>query len=174
MIRTKEFKSKPYITREMIARVIAVMHDGLLSGYSASNPDKLNGGPVVQELERKWAEYHKVKYAIAVNSATSGLITALRALEIGSGDEVITTPFSVSMSWTPIKLVGATPIFADVDLETMCTDITELAFVDKTNLKAILPVNWNSNAGHLVRALAFGKALRDSPVETIHCCFSII
>ena len=143
MIRTKEFKSKPYITREMIARVIAVMHDGILSGYSASNPDKLNGGPVVQELERKWAEVHKVKYAIAVNSATSGLITALRALEIGSGDEVITTPFTVSMTWTPIKLVGATPVFADVDLETMCLDS-----VDSNGL-CYLPVFWNSNIPRL-------------------------
>lgn len=147
MIRTKEFKSKPYITREMIARVIAVMKGGLLSGYSASNPDKLNGGPVVQELERKWAEVHKVKYAIAVNSATSGLITALRALEIGQGDawgwdEVITSPFTVSMTWASIKLVGATPVFADVDLETMCL----WGLIESTPLvKAIIPVNWNSN-----------------------------
>ena len=145
MIRTKEFKSKPYITREMIASVIAVMNEGTLSGYSASDPDKLNGGKYVQDLERKWAEYHKVKYAIAVNSATSGLITALRALEIGSGDEVITTPFTFSASWASIKLVGATPVFADVDLSTMCILGDNIGRKQNDVTKAVLSVQWNSN-----------------------------
>lgn len=155
MIRTKEFKSKPYITREMMAKVIQVMKDGLLSGYSASNPEKLNGGPMVQELERKWAEVHKVKYAIAVNSATSGLITALRALGIGSGDgwgwdEVITTPFTVSMTWASIKLVGATPVFADVDLETMCLR-ENIGLSQYPHPRKIINVHWNSNMPMVVR-----------------------
>ena len=115
MIRTKEFKSKPYITEEMVYKVAMIVREGTISGYSASDPKRLNGGKYVQELERKWAEVHKVKHAIAVNSATSGLITALRALEIGQGDEVITTPFTFSATWASIKLAGATPVFADVD-----------------------------------------------------------
>ncbi len=142
MIRTKEFKSKAYITEEMIERVSQVMREGILSGYSASDPERRSGGFYVQELERKWAEVHKVKHAIAVNSATSGLITALRALEIGSGDEVITTPFTFSATWASIKLVGATPVFADVDLDTMCLDGL---MPEPLKGKAILPVNWNSN-----------------------------
>ncbi len=140
MIRTKEFKSKAYITEEMVEKVEFVLRGGILSGYSASDPDKLNGGYFVQELERKWAEVHKVKHAIAVNSATSGLITALRALEIGYDDEVITTPFTFSATWASIKLAGATPVFADVDLETMC--LSEQAL---PTAKKILSVNWNSN-----------------------------
>lgn len=142
MIRTKEFKSKAYITEEMIEKVSQVMREGTLSGYSASDPERLNGGKYVQELERKWAEVHKVKYAIAVNSATSGLITALRALEIGQGDEVITTPFTFSATWASIKLVGATPVFADVDLDSMCIEF--LKSTPKT--KTLLSVNWNSNS----------------------------
>lgn len=145
MIRKKEFKSKPYITEEMVQVVADIVRSGEISGFSASDPDKLNGGYYVKELERKWAEVHNVKYAISVNSATSGLITALRALEVGSGDEVITTPFSFSASWTSIELVGATPVFADVDLETMCLSLTEVRNKMVDSVKAILPVYWNSN-----------------------------
>lgn len=144
MIRTKEFKSKPYITEEMIEKVAKVMREGTISGFHAT---EIEGGKYVQEFEKKWAEYHHVKHVISVNSATSGLITALKAVGIGQGDEVITSPFSFSASWSAIKLVGATPVFADVDLETMCLDAS--TYYTMRYAKAYIPVYWNSNISPL-------------------------
>ena len=147
--------SKPYITEVMIDRVASVMREGTISGFHAT---EMEGGQYVQEFEKAWADYHKVKHAIAVNSATSGLITALRALEIGSlsgrpmskipewsGHQVITTPFTFSATWASIKLVGATPVFADVDLETMCLSPDDTYMKESGMTQAVLTVNWNSN-----------------------------
>ena len=98
-------------------------------------------GPEVKKLESEIADYLGVKYAIGVNSGTDALVIALRSLGIGQGDEVITTPFSFYATAESISIVGAKPIFADIqsnsfniDPDTMIAKIT-----DKT--KAIMPVH---------------------------------
>lgn len=160
MIRTKEFKSKPYITEEMIERVASVMREGTISGFRAT---EMEGGRYVQEFEKAWAKYHKVKYAISVNSATSGLITALKALEIDRGDEVITSPFSFSASWSSIKLAGATPVFADIDIDTMCIDEHRAYKLIKgnTSIVGLIYVDWNSNTGCSKGLAAFYSIIED-------------
>lgn len=99
------------------------------------------GGPVVKSFEREFADYIGVSECVGCNSGTDALILALRALKIGPGDEVITTPFTFFASAEVISAVGATPVFVDIDSGTFNLDVEllEAAITDKT--KAIMPVH---------------------------------
>ncbi len=97
-------------------------------------------GPEIGELEEGLADYAGTKHAVTVSSGTASLEIALRALEIGPGDEVVTVPFTWISSAEVIKLVGATPVFVDIESGSfnMDVDLLEAAITPRT--KAILPV----------------------------------
>lgn len=98
-------------------------------------------GPEVAELETKLAEYVGVKHCVSVASGTDALMIAMMALGIGAGDEVITTPFTFIATGEMIALLGATPVFVDIDPATynIAPALIEAAITDKT--KAIMPVS---------------------------------
>src|SRR5918992_147908 len=98
-------------------------------------------GPAVERLEHAVAELSRVKHAIGCASGTDALLLAFRALDIGRGDEVITTPFTFFATAGTIHNVGATPVFADIDPETFNL-IPELAAEAVTaRTEAVLPVD---------------------------------
>lgn len=98
-------------------------------------------GPEIKELESRLANYVGVKHCVTLSSGTDALMIALMALGIGEGDEVITSPFSFIATASMIKLLGATPIFVDIDPQTYNIDpaLIEQAITPRT--RAILPVN---------------------------------
>ena len=98
-------------------------------------------GPEVGELEKALAQYVDVRHCVTVASGTASLEIALRALEIGPGDEVITVPFTWISTAEAVALVGARPVFVDIDPVTynMNMDLVEAAITPRT--KAILPVS---------------------------------
>lgn len=98
-------------------------------------------GPEIAELETALAEYIGVKHCITVASGTDSLEIALRALNIGPGDEVITVPFSWISTAEVIAAVGAKPVFIDIEPDTfnMDADLLEAAITEHT--KAIMPVS---------------------------------
>jgi len=102
---------------------------------------QLSLGPKLPEFEQKISEYVGAKHAVAVNSGTSALHLCVRALGIGEGDEVITTPFSFVASANCILYERAIPKFVDIEPDTYCIDPTriEQAITEKT--KAILAVD---------------------------------
>ncbi len=98
-------------------------------------------GPEVGELEEQLAAYVGVKHCISVASGTDSLEIALRALDVGPGDEVITVPFTWISTAEVIKLVGATPVFVDIQAETYNMDADQLERAISKKTKAIIPVS---------------------------------
>lgn len=128
--------SNPDISQKEIDAVIDVL-----------NSPNLSLGPKLSKFEEKFANYIGTKYAIAVNSGTSGLHLCVRTLDIKEGDLVITTPFSFISSANCILFERAKPVFVDIDEETLNIDIHKLEnCVEKlrsenSKVKAILPVH---------------------------------
>lgn len=99
------------------------------------------GGPAVKTFEQEFANYIGVSDCVGCNSGTDALILALRALKIGPGDEVITTPFTFFASAETISAVGATPVFVDIDARTFNMDVDRLEAAITEKTKAIMPVH---------------------------------
>ena len=99
------------------------------------------GGPAVKTFEQEFANYIGVSDCVGCNSGTDALILALRALKIGPGDEVITTPFTFFASAETVSAVGATPVFVDIDAATFNMDLDRLEAAITEKTKAIMPVH---------------------------------
>lgn len=98
-------------------------------------------GPEVEKLEKNLAAYVGAKHALSVSSGTDALLLALMAYGIKEGDEVITTPFTFIATAEVIALVGAKPVFADIDEKTYNLDIEKVKPLINEKTKAIIPVS---------------------------------
>ena len=98
-------------------------------------------GPEVRAFEEAFANYCQARHAVGVSSGTAAIELVLRALGVGPGDEVITTPFTFIASAEAISAAGATPIFADVDPLTYNLDPSAVEAAVTQRTKAILPVH---------------------------------
>lgn len=134
------YLSRPDITEREIEAVSAVLR----------GPD-LSLGPQLVAFEKAFAEYIGRKRAVAVANGTSGLFMCLLALEIGPGDEVITTPFTFISSATSIMMVGAKPVFVDIDATSLNIDPAQIESRITERTKAILPVEVFGNPAGLDR-----------------------
>jgi len=99
------------------------------------------GGPKVAELEEKIAAVSDCKFAVGASSGTDAILNSLMSLDIGAGDEVITTPFTFFATVGCIARTGAKPVFADIDPKTynINAELIESAVTERT--KAIMPVH---------------------------------
>lgn len=94
-----------------------------------------------KEFEKEMCEYLDVKHAVALNSGTDALHLALRALDIGEGDEVISTAFTFVATSESIGIVGAKPVFVDIDPDTFNIDASKIEAAITPKTKAIIPVH---------------------------------
>lgn len=120
-----------HVSEDAISRVTEVLRSGWL-----------NEGAVTKEFETKLAETLGVSNPVTVNSGTSALHLPLVALGIGEGDEVIVPPQTFVATGLVVKMVGATPVFADIDPNTgnMSPESFESKITERT--KAVIPVHW--------------------------------
>jgi len=118
-----------------------VIKSGRLSDFVAANNEFFLGGVEVRRFEKLFADYFKIKHAVACNSATTALHAAITALKIGPGDEVIVSPYTMSATASCVLMNGAIPVFADINAENFCLDpdAVRKKITDKT--KAIIVVN---------------------------------
>ena len=98
-------------------------------------------GPEVAELEAKLAAHTGARHCITCSSGTEALLMSLMALGIGPGDEVITTPFTFAATAEMIVLVGAKPVFVDIERDTCLMDASKIAAKITSRTKAIMPVS---------------------------------
>jgi dTDP-4-amino-4,6-dideoxygalactose transaminase len=123
--------SRPTIGQEEIAELL----DSIESGW-------ITTGPKVEQFSALFADYVGGRFAAALTSATAGLHVALLAHGIGPGDEVITTPMTFAATANVIVLVGATPVLADIDRDTLQIRVEEIARRMTPRTRAIMPVHY--------------------------------
>ena len=140
--------AKPLIGDAEKKAVCAVLDSGMIAN-----------GAVVTQFENAFAAYVGAKYATAATSGTTALEVALRALGIGPGDKVLTTPFSFIASTNAILYAGATPVFADIlpDSFTIDPDAAEAALQADPKIKALLIVHLFGQACDMDRIMALVK-----------------
>jgi dTDP-4-amino-4,6-dideoxygalactose transaminase len=148
---TRQFQT---ISEEVNAAVLQVLGSG---GYI--------GGPAVSGFEQQFAAYTGTSECVACNSGTDALFLALRALEIGPGDEVIAPPFTFFATAEVISAVGATPVFVDIDANTFNLDLNliEAAITEKT--RAIIPVHLFGQPVDMTRLMAIAEAHNLAVIE---------
>jgi len=131
-VRTQPWPSWPQWDETERAGLLAVLERGEWGGYDTA----------VTEFESAFAARHAAQFCVTTVNGTTTLETALRALEIGPGDEVIVPPYTFIATAASVRIVGATPVFADVDLDTwnLSTPAVEAAVTDRT--KAVIPVHF--------------------------------
>ncbi|MGV9103381.1 MAG: DegT/DnrJ/EryC1/StrS family aminotransferase, partial [Candidatus Thorarchaeota archaeon] len=138
--------AKPIVGIEEIEAVREVLESGMLAE-----------GDVSRKLEQEFSSYIGVKHASVATNGTAALITALEAMDIQPGDEVITTPFTFIASANSIALVGGVPVFVDIDPTTynLDPDLIEDAITERT--KAIMPVHIFGMPCDMKRILAIAE-----------------
>jgi len=125
-------------------------------------------GPEVDAFEREFAEVSGAAYAVAVGTGTDAIALTLRALGIGAGDEVITTPLSAAYSALAIMMAGARPVFADVDPDRLTLDPHAVAAAIGPRTRAILPVHLYGQAADMPAIAAVAARHNLAIVED--CC----
>lgn len=116
------------------------------------------GGAPVESFEQQFAAYVGTADCIGCNSGTDALFLALRSLNIGPGDEVITTPFTFISTAQVISAVGAVPVFVDIDPQTFNLDLDQIEGATTPRTKAIIPVHLFGQPVDMTRLMAIAHA----------------
>jgi len=126
---------------DLKAQYATIKNDVLAAVSEVLESQRCIGGPKVTELEKNIAAISDCKYAVGASSGTDAILNSLMSLDIGQGDEVITTPFTFFATVGCISRTGAKPVFVDIDPRTYSIrpDLIEQSVTEKT--KAIMPVH---------------------------------
>lgn len=157
-----KFKKKNTIGKKEIQSSIKVLKTGDLSGFMASRNHGFLGGPQVRKFEKKLEKFYNVKYAISVNSWTSGLITIIGSLDVEPGDEIIVTPWTMCATVTAILHWNCIPIFADINYEDYCIDPEIIKKKITNRTKAIIAVDIFGYPAQIdkIRSIIRGKNIK--------------
>jgi len=146
--------SPPSISEEEIAAVVDTLRS-----------DWITTGPKTHQFEQDFGAYIGSQSSLALNSCTGGLHIALAALGIGPGDEVITTPTTFICSANVIEHVGATPVLADVEADTLTIDPARVEAAITPRTKAIMPVHFVGHPAEMDALLALARKHKLAIIE---------
>jgi len=146
--------SPPSISEEEIAAVVDTLRS-----------DWITTGPKTHQFEQDFGAYIGSQSSLALNSCTGGLHIALAALGIGPGDEVITTPTTFICSANVIEHVGATPVLADVEADTLTIDPARVEAAITPRTKAIMPVHFAGHPAEMDALLALARKHKLAIIE---------
>lgn len=135
------FKKYNPIGKEEVEAAKAVVESGVLSKFLGCWDEDFYGGPKVQEFERECERYFGVKHVVTVNSWTSGLVSAVGAIGIEPGDEIIVSPWTMCASATAILHWNAIPVFADIERDTFNLDPKSVEANITPYTKAIMAID---------------------------------
>jgi dTDP-4-amino-4,6-dideoxygalactose transaminase len=144
--------------RTLSPELLPVIEDLLASGSYIN-------GPQVEALEEQLAEFLGCRAVVSCNSGTDALYLALRALDIGVGDEVITSPFSFFATAEAISLTGARPVFVDIDATTFNLDPDRIEASITPRTRAILPVHLFGQPVNMTAVMAIAQRHHLAVVE---------
>jgi len=150
--------ARPFIPQEAIDRVVEVLKSG-----------NLVQGKYVKEFENTLRDYLNVKNAIVVSSGTAALHLALLALGIKEGDEVIVPAFTFPATANVVELVGAKPVFVDINLSDYCIDTSKIEEVITKRTKAIIPVHEFGQAAKMDEIIKIAEQYNLKIVEDAAC-----
>ncbi len=156
-VRTKAFGPSISIGKEEVDAAIKVLESGLLSGFVGSPSNEFFGGKYVQKLEQDWSKKFDIKHSVSCNSATSALIMAMGAIELGPGDEVIVSPYTMSATATAILFYNAIPIFADIESDMFCLDPKSIEKKINSNTKAIVTTDIHGQSSDMAAIMDIAK-----------------
>ncbi|CUH94425.1 hypothetical protein P22_0491 [Propionispora sp. 2/2-37] len=137
--------------------VAEVMESGNLSAFLGRAGAGFLGGPRVQKIEQMFADKFGAKYGISVNSATTALHTAVAACEIGPGDEVLVTPYTMSATASAILMNNAVPVFVDICEDTYTLNPNEIKKWLTPRTKAIIVTNLFGLPGNVPEIVKIAK-----------------
>ncbi len=123
------------------------------------------GGSEVAQFEQQFGEYIGVSDCISCNSGTDALFLALRALDIGPGDEVIVPVFTFIATAEVVSAVGATPVFVDIDENTFNLDVNKLEAAITSKTRAIIPVHLFGQSVNMTRLMEIAKTHQLTVIE---------
>jgi dTDP-4-amino-4,6-dideoxygalactose transaminase len=150
--------AKPHIPDKAIEKAVEVLKSG-----------NIVQGKYVEEFESALCDYLNVKNAIVVSSGTAALHLALLALEIEKGDEVIAPAFTFPATANVVELVGAKPIFVDINLSDFCIDTSEIKKIITKKTKAIIPVHEFGQAAKMDDIVRIAKQYNLKIIEDAAC-----
>ncbi len=156
-VRTDLFLAYNTIGKEEKEAVLKVLDSGNLSQFLGAWHKDYFGGPSVRAFENEWATAFNIRYAVSVNSNTSGLFTAIGACGIAAGDEVIVSPYTMSASALAPVIYGAVPVFADVDYDNFGLNPESIEKCITPRTKAILVVHIFGNPAKMDEIMAIAK-----------------
>ena len=164
-VRTKAFPERKTMGDSELQAVKRVLDSDTLSGFLGAAGSLFNGGKEVKDFERAWAEKFGFKHAVSVNSASTALMTAIGAVGIEPGDEVIVSPYTMSVSATAALFYGGIPVFADLDPNSMCLDPKSIESRITERTKAIIIVHLLGHPADMDAIMGIAKARRLVVIE---------